>query len=265
MGNIKLIALDIDLTLTVEKDKISERNKKAIKAAQDAGVIVTIATGRGFLSSRKIWSALELEGPTIQYGGAMIVHSPDGKPMEVNGLSPEAVAVALNTAHELGIHAQIFDGDVVVAEKDCDFFTYYHNRTDLPWRIEPDLRERMHQDVPKVLAYAEPEAAIRYAEVFKERLSGMAGVTISSPGFIEINRLGTDKGVALKRLAEMLGIQQEETAAIGDGTIDLSMIRWAGCGVAVANAREEVKAAADLIVPSCEEDGVAYYIENYVL
>ena len=265
MGRIKLIALDIDLTLTVEKDIISERNLKAIREAQQAGIFVTIATGRGFLSSRKIWKALEIEGPTIQYGGAMLVHSPDGTPIEVHGLAPETVAQALQIAHELGIHIQIFDGDTVVTEKDCAFFDFYHKRTDLPFRIEPDLRQRQHTGVPKALAYAEPEQAGKLAPVFAERLRGLAGVTISSPGFIEINTLGTNKGIALARMAEMLGIRQEETAALGDGTIDLSMIRWAGDGVAVDNAVEAVKAEANIIVPSCADDGVAYYIEHYCL
>ena len=265
MQKIQLIALDIDQTLTYQKDVISPRNLAAIRAAQKKGVFVTIATGRGFLSSKKIWTQLEIEGPTIQYGGAMLVHSPDGKPISVDALPADLVKDALELANGYGIHAQIFDGDTVVAERDCPFFTFYHERTNLPYRIDPTLREKRHENVPKVLAYAEPEQALKFQQEFQTALAGRADVTISQPGFIEINGCAVSKASALEKLAGMMHIPQEAVAAIGDSTLDLSMIRWAGCGVCVANGTPNVLQEANLIVPSCQDDGVAYYIENYVL
>ncbi len=264
-GKIRLIALDIDLTLTWKKDVISPRNLAAIRAAQAAGVFVTIATGRGFLSSRKIWTQLEIEGPTIQYGGAMLVHAPDGAPIAIHALPEDLVADALELAHSLGIHVQIFEGDTVVAERDCDFFRYYHERTDLPFRIEPELRRMRHANIPKVLAYAEPERAVKLCPQIQAALQGRAAVTISQPGFIEINGVEVSKGAALAQLADLRGVAQAEVAAIGDSTLDLSMIEWAGYGVAVANSTREVLKAASIIVPSCQEDGVADFIERYVL
>lgn len=265
MQSIELIALDIDQTLTHQKDVISPRNLAAIRAAQKKGVFVTIATGRGFLSSKKIWSQLEIEGPTIQYGGAMLVHSPDGEPISVAALSPDLVRDALALAHDYGIHVQIFDGDTVIAEKDCPFFTFYHERTNLPYRIDPALREKRYDNVPKVLAYAEPEQALKLQQEFQAALAGRADVTISQPGFIEINGCGVSKAAALEKLAGIMRVPQESVAAIGDSTLDLSMIRWAGCGVCVANGTKNVLDEADIIVPSCQEDGIAYFIENYVL
>lgn len=265
MSDIRLIALDIDQTLTWQKDVISPRNLAAIRAAQEAGVFVTIATGRGFLSSKKIWTQLAIEGPTIQYGGAMLVHAPDGAPLSIRALPADLVCDVLELAHSLGIHAQIFDGDTVIAEQDCDFFRFYHERTNLPFRIEPALRSRRHTRVPKVLAYAEPERAIELRGQIQEALGGRAAVTISQPGFIEINGNDVSKAAALEQMAGMLHVPQSAVAAVGDSTLDLSMIRWAGYGVCVANSTEEVLAEADIVVPSCEEDGVAYFIEHYVL
>lgn len=265
MSNIRLIALDIDQTLTSQRDTISPRNLAAIRAAQDAGVFVTIATGRGFLSSKKIWSALAINGPTIQYGGAMLVHAPDGAPIKISALPPELVSDALDVAHSLGIHAQIFDGDTVIAEADNDFFRFYRGRTNLPFRIDPSLRQQRHDRVPKVLAYAEPDLAPALRQQMQAALGDRASVTISQPGFIEINGNGISKADALKQMSELMHISQQEIAAIGDSTLDLSMIRWAGYGVCVANGTEEVLAEADIIVPSCDEDGVAYFIEQYVL
>ena len=265
MDGIRLIALDIDLTLTSKKDVISARNMAAIRAAQEKGVFVTIATGRGFLSSRRIWRALAIDGPTIQYGGAMIVHSPSGEPLKIHALDAGLVSDALEAAHALGIHVQIFEGDTVVTERDCDFFRYYCARTDLPWRIEPELRRMRHEHIPKVLAYAEPELAPAYRDRIAEALAGRAAVTISQPGFIEINGVDVSKGAALAELAAMRGVARADVAAIGDSTLDLSMIEWAGWGVAVANSTPEVLAAADLVVPACEDDGVAAFIEEHVL
>lgn len=265
MDGIRLIALDIDLTLTSKKDVISARNMAAIRAAQEKGVFVTIATGRGFLSSRRIWRALAIDGPTIQYGGAMIVHSPSGEPLKIHALDAGLVSDALEAAHALGIHVQIFEGDTVVTERDCDFFRYYCARTDLPWRIEPELRRMRHEQIPKVLAYAEPELAPTYRDRIAEALAGRAAVTISQPGFIEINGVDVSKGAALAELAAMRGVARADVAAIGDSTLDLSMIEWAGWGVAVANSTPEVLAAADLVVPACEDDGVAAFIEEHVL
>ena len=70
---------------------------------------------------------------------------------------------------------------------------------------------------------------------------------------------------ALARVAEILGIPREETIAIGDGENDISMLRWAGLGIAMANAPENVKAAADVIAPACDEDGAAWAMEKYLL
>ena len=160
---------------------------------------------------------------------------------------------------------QIFEGDTVVTERDCDFFRYYCARTDLPWRIEPELRRMRHEHIPKVLAYAEPELAPAYRDRIAEALAGRAAVTISQPGFIEINGVDVSKGAALAELAAMRGVARADVAAIGDSTLDLSMIEWAGWGVAVANSTPEVLAAADLVVPACEDDGVAAFIEEHVL
>lgn len=82
---------------------------------------------------------------------------------------------------------------------------------------------------------------------------------------IEINGVEVSKGAALAQLADLRGVVQAEVAAIGDSTLDLSMIEWAGYGVAVANSTREVLKAASIIVPSCQEDGVADFIERYVL
>ena len=87
----------------------------------------------------------------------------------------------------------------------------------------------------------------------------------SSPEALEIVPPGVNKAAGLARVAEILSIPREETIAIGDGENDISMLRWAGLGIAMANAPDNVNAAADVIAPACDEDGAAWAMEKYLL
>ena len=105
----------------------------------------------------------------------------------------------------------------------------------------------------------------REAELFPEirtLLPKHLSVLCSKPGFIEIGSVSSTKGTSLKKVAAMLGISREEVTAIGDNTLDLDMIEWAGTGVCVANGNAIVKEKADLIIGACEDDGVAAYLET---
>ena len=262
---LKLIALDIDGTLTSRAAEVSERNRAAIRAAQEAGVFVTLATGRGCLATRPLWRLLDIHGPSIQFGGALTVDTDTEHVLEEHALDPEVVRDVLNYSFEAGLHAQIYLGDFVLFERITPFAEKYVGRHALPYRIEPNLRGNRYEGVPKVLAYADAECEEEMLASYRERFCGVAQVSRSMPGFIEINALHVTKGSALESLARRLGIERSEVAAVGDNYLDYEMIDWAGLGVCVANGAESVRASADLTVPACDDDGVAYFIENYVL
>ena len=263
----KLLAIDIDDTLLPRLGRISERNKRAIKAAEDAGVYVSIATGRGLHGSSAVWKELGLKTLIINYGGATINDLSTGKPYMVTELEPETVNEIIALAENEGLHVHLYQGDEIVYSHECEheYGRLYSEHLGLPARIEPKILEMVWRNVPKVLVITEPERVPELMPMFKRKLEGKAAVSASSPGFIEFNKIGASKGSALKLLAEHLGIPQERTAAIGDNTLDKEMIEWAGLGCCVLDGNEEVKAAADVIAPSCIDDGVAYFIENYIL
>lgn len=261
----KLLAMDIDDTLLPRGGVISEANKKAIKAAEEAGVYVTIATGRGFLGSKKVWSELGLKRLIINYGGAMINDSATGKPFFVTELEPDTVRYIMDLADELDLHAHLYQGDEIVYEKEHVYGTLYSEALSLPKRIEPAIRSIEWRNVPKVLIITEPERVEGLLPYFSEKLKGLAAVSASSPGFIEFNKIGASKGTALELLANHLGISREETAAIGDNTLDLEMIKWAGLGCCVEDGNELCKAFARVIAPACRDDGVKWFIDNFIL
>lgn len=262
---IKLIALDIDATLTSRPNDVSPRNLAAIQKAREAGVIVTLATGRPPVSTRHMWKLLDLHGPAIQFGGALTLDIDTERVIDKRTLPPETVREILRFSREMGLPSQIYVGDNIVFFEMTPESQRYVARHDLPWREDSELYDRLFEGIPKVLTFAPLESEEEVLAVFRERFAGMAEVSRSLPGYIEINCIGVTKGSALSRLAKICGVQQADVAALGDNYLDQDMIEWAGDGVCVSNGAESVKAVADIIVPACDDDGVAYYIENYVL
>ncbi len=259
---MKLLALDIDDTLVMTGKLPSERLKRAIQRVQNSGVTVVLATGRGFLGSKKIRESLEAYGPLIHYGGAMVSDGRTGEHLYVNYLRPEDVITAFAIADTFGIHAQIYEENTVIFRKANEFTKQYTGILNLPFIEDPDLLYRPLDNIPKVLYAVDPT---KEAELYREirmLLPKHLSVLCSKPGFIEIGSISSTKGKALEKVATMLNIPREEVTAIGDNTLDLDMIEWAGTGICVANANPQVKEKADLIIGACEDDGVAEYLES---
>lgn len=257
--------LDIDDTLLSRQRPVSPGNLAAIRRAQAAGMLVTIATGRGGFGARPVWESLGIEGPVILYGGATAIDTRTGENVFFEGLDIPAVREALTFAREVGVYAHIYDHDVVLTEKEIPFTGIYCARQNLTFRVVPELRGEGCRETPKVLVYVDPAEESRYQAIFRERFEGQLEVAASQPGFIELNRLHCNKGTALLRVAEILGIPREATAAAGDNTLDLEMLRMAGLSACVANGQQVVKEAADMVIPACDEDGVAWFIDHCLL
>lgn len=262
---MKLLALDIDDTLVSTGKLPSERLKKAIRLAESHGVTVVLATGRGFLGSKQIRESLSVYGPLIHYGGAVVSDGRTGKHLYENYLRPEDVVTAFAIADAFEIHAQIYEEDTVIFRKANDFTRRYTGILNLPFIEDPNLLYRPLDNIPKVLYAVDPA---REAELYREiraLLPKHISVLCSKPGFIEIGSVSSTKGKALEKVAALLNIPRGEVTAIGDNTLDLDMIEWAGTGVCVANANALVKEKADLVIGACDDDGVAEYLEKMYL
>ncbi|MBO6061878.1 MAG: Cof-type HAD-IIB family hydrolase, partial [Clostridia bacterium] len=261
----KLLAIDIDDTLVPRLGSISNEDKAAIKRAEEAGVYVTLATGRGYHGSSMVREELGIKRLTINYGGALIMDAATDKPFYVTELESDTVVEILSLAEELGLHAHLYQGDEIVCEREHPYAAAYAEHLGIPARIEPNIRRMKWRNVPKVLIITEPERVSELLPYFREKLGERATVSASSPGFIEFNKTGASKGSALAILAKALGVERSETAAIGDNTLDKEMIEWAGLGCCVGDGNEEVMAAADVIGPGCRESAVAWFIDNLIL
>ncbi len=259
---MRLLALDIDDTLVGTGKLPSDRLKRAVRLAESNGVTVVLATGRGFLGTKKIRESLSLFSPLIHYGGAVVSDGRTGEHLYVNYLRPEDVITSFAIADAFEIHAQIYEEDTVIFRKANAFTEQYTGILNLPFIEDPRLLYRPLDNIPKVLFAVDPK---REAELYREIRSLLPkhlSVLRSKPGFIEIGSVSATKGKALERVAAMLNIPREEVTAIGDNTLDLDMIEWAGTGVCVANGNALVKEKADLVIGSCEDEGVAEYLES---
>lgn len=264
---IRLVAMDLDDTLLRDDWTISPRVLKAIQKAQAQGVIITIATGRMTISTRPYAEQIGVDVPIITYHGASVQQVLSGEIL-FRCVIPSAVATEIiEDVAKRGIYGQVYLKDRVVTSKLNEWSKEYAKIASVQVE-EADLSVLLSQEpegVEKILLIAEESVLDRLAPSLKQRFGEKIHITKSKPNFLEITDCAVNKGVALAMLAKHLGIAQEEVMAIGDSFNDLEMIQYAGTGVAMGNARPEIKAQADIVTVSNEEDGVAEAIERYVL
>ena len=277
LQDIKLVVVDIDGTISGDANRVNERVKKAVKAAQAKGVKVAIATGRMYCSALRFHGEIGSDLPLISYQGAFIK---DPQTNELVGHWPVEQEQALALLDDLGEYAtndqlsiHIYVNDQLYVRQMTAQTQAYAERSKVPVTVVGDLREFLtspNNDHPptKILALSDT------AELVTEMLRVLKGrytpqqlyLTKSVATFFEATNPIANKGTAVKYLAEdILGLERSQVLAIGDNFNDLEMIEYAGIGVVMGNAPEGLKAYGDWIAPSVEEDGAAVAIEKFVL
>lgn len=264
---IRLVAMDLDDTLLRDDWTISPRVVKAIQRAQMQGVKMTIATGRMPISTRPYAKQLGLDVPVITYHGAMIQQAISG---DILFRRPIPSALASEIVQDVGVrgnYAQIYLKDRVIAQTLNEWSAEYARIASV--HIEeadlPGILAQEPEGVEKILVIGEESDLDQLGPLLNQRYGKKVHITKSKPHFLEILEGAVNKGVALAALAERLGIPRQDVMAIGDSFNDLEMIQYAGVGVAMGNARKEIKKQADIVTLTNEEDGVAEAIERYVL
>lgn len=267
---IKLLALDLDGTLFGDDLLISDRSRAAIRAAQEKGVQVSIATGRMYTSARTIAADLGLHGPLICYQGAMVRDTDTGETL-YHKTVPNALAHAIisETARQ-NLHLNVYMDDILyVARMTPGALFYSKINMDLPLTEVGDLNawldRQAGREVTKMVIVTEPEQTDRVLDEFTARYGDRLQVTKSHPRFTEFTNVECSKGRALAFLAGHIGVAQQEVMAIGDGHNDLDMIEWAGYGFAMPTAPQAVLKIAHTICLPIAEDGAADVIEQFIL
>jgi hypothetical protein len=262
--SFKLLALDLDDSLLNEDFRISEENRCALRRAAKSGVLVTLATGRMFRSAVPFARELEIDLPLITYHGALIRTADGEKTLYHQPIPLDLAKEVAAIGRDGGYHVNAYIDDELFVAEENEFSQYYQWIAQVKVTTVGDLASFLETPPTKLTIINRDGKLDALKNELIMRFSRELSITVSRPHFLEITDKLATKGQALKFLADLHNIPREQVAAVGDSYNDLDMLIYAGTGVAVANARDEVKAVADVITSSNVDHGVAAFIKRYL-
>lgn len=265
--NYKLLVLDLDGTLTNTKKEITTRNRETLIHLQKQGTKLVLASGRPTYGIAPLADELQMDkfgGYILSYNGGEIIDWKTKEMLFARLLPDEVVPKLYECATQNKVAILTYDKECIVTETPDDPYVKkeaFLNKMQI--RPSQHFLDDITLPLPKCLIVGEPERLIPIESELSVLLQGQISVYRSEPFFLELVPEGIDKAQSLAVLLDKLGIDREEMMAIGDGYNDLSMIQFAGMSIAMGNAQEPVKKAADWITLSNDEDGVAAAVERF--
>ena len=263
---VKLFVSDLDGTMLPDGNVVSAENIAAVRRAVEAGVTVTIATGRMFEAALPIAEALGVDVPIISYNGGLI-KSPSGRVYEEHTIEPALARDIIAFCKERSWYIQCYSGGVLRYVEACDESRFYEKAQQVTGKAVgwDGLFAHAAGNCKLLLVTKELSVTLARAEAVLAAFGAHVDVTRSADCLIEIVPKGVSKASALMSLAAKLGIAIEETMAIGDAYNDLPMLKAAGKSIAMGNAFPVVKEVTDYETLTCTENGLAAAIYHYVL
>ena len=263
----KALVLDIDGTLTNSKKEITPATKTAIQNLMQQGHKVILASGRPTPGMRRYEEELELEkfgGYLLSFNGARIIDCKTGEIIYQKILPQTLLPGLYHFADNNGCGLITYLGSEVISAFPADKYVELEARINgLPIKEVSNFLDFVDFDINKCLMTAEPEKAELFEKQLVEKYGSYASIYRSEPFFIEIMPQNVDKAASLDKILPVIGVKREDTICCGDGFNDISMIRYAGVGVAMGNAQQPVKDAADYITATNDEDGLIQVIEKF--
>lgn len=267
---IKLVAIDLDGTLLNGKHTISDENKEAIKKAKEQGVKVVLCTGRpllGMISYLEELNLREVGDYGITYNGGLVQRTDTGEVLSKKTLTKAETEEIFELSKTINLPCNFIDLEKIYEPE------YPKGRESLYPTVMnalpyvPIAMEEVPEDIAinkTVFCYTQTildEAIKNIPAYFYEKYTIMK----SRPILLELMPKGVDKGRGIAVLADLLGFKASEVMTLGDEANDAAMIEYAGMGVAMGNATDEIKAMAQYITKTNEEHGVAHAIQKFVL
>jgi Cof subfamily protein (haloacid dehalogenase superfamily) len=265
--NIQLIVTDIDGTLLDSGHNLSERNLKALKAANEQGVKIVLATGKAAIAGKTIIEQVGFPMYGIYVQGLLLMDE-NGRIFGQQTLHPDIARQAITYADERGFSIIAYGSNGLYVRTINayvrDYTVPYHEA--LPEAVGPLQNILWNTAIHKLSIAGEARAITGLRWQLNSQFNGKARILQAGvPEMVEVLPPGGGKGAGLKTLLKELSIKPEHVLAIGDAENDIDMIQMAGIGVAVGNADDKTKAAAKYVVASNDDDGFAEAIERFVL
>ena len=262
-----LIVSDFDETLRNDEGTISPENAEAIRKYIAAGGIFAICTGRMMTSILPHAESLRLDSLLVGYQGALILDLKSGKYLRDEHMSVKEAVRVCRTLEKTGLHIHVYDRDKFYVNADDGLLAAYERICKVKGKIVTsgmaDFVVQNGIQPQKILAMVEPEQKAAVFEKTAQLLGEDFYVTTSAGALVEITKKGCDKGSAVRFLADYYRVPIEDVIAIGDNINDIPMIEAAGLGVAVGNAVQPLKDAADEATLTNNQNAVAHIIEKY--
>ncbi|MFD3659888.1 HAD family hydrolase [Streptomyces sp. NPDC058659] len=258
----RLVATDLDGTLLRADESVSGRTRDALAAVTEAGAAHIVVTGRAVPWTRHILDDLGYEGIAVCGQGAQVYHAGEHRLLTSLTLDRQLAGLALSKIEaEIGPLALAasrdgLEGEVLMGPG------YRVQEGPLPYVPYEDPAELWAAPLTKLYIQHPELSDDELTRIARETVGGLVDVVMAGPGIVEILPLGLSKATGLSLAARRLGVKAAETIAFGDMPNDIPMFAWAAHGVAMGNAHEELRAVADEVTSSNEEDGIAVVLER---
>ena len=264
----KILALDLDGTLTNSKKEITPHTLDILIKVQQKGIRLVLASGRptpGIMPLAEQLHLKEYGGYILAFNGGLIIDCSTGEHLYQNVLDTSVYKHLYEVGNTEDFKILSYLDDCIACEDIENKYVRYEARLNkMKLRKLNSFLDEIDFPEPKCLIVGDEEKLAVLEQELVRYYDGKMSIYRSEPFFLEILPLGIDKAKRLEFLLNHLGLKREELIACGDGFNDLSMIKYAGLGVAMSNAQEIVKQAADYITLSNEEDGVADAVKKFI-
>lgn len=268
LNQYHLIALDMDGTLLNKSKEISAGNQEAIRAARALGKKVIIATGRPLVGIRKYLDQLDMihaDDYVVAFNGALVQSAKTGEILSQTTVTLDDYKRLYALSQDLGVHIHALTQDSVLTPQYNPYSEVECVINDIPYIEGPVADVPAETTIVKIMFIDEPSKLDAAVTALPEAVKEDYTIVRSADIFLEFLHKSVNKGTGVKAVADAFGINASEVICVGDAGNDMDMIHYAGLGVAMANAFDEVKAIADHITLSNEDDGVAAVIQTFML
>ena len=263
----KVLALDLDGTLTNSEKIITPRTKAALMEAAARGVCIVLASGRPTVGIEP--RELELQkygGCILSYNGGKIIDCKTGHVLVQHAFPPDLIEPVCTFSRYWNVVPLTYDTHGIITENASSPYVQEEARINkIPVRQVENLPATVNYPINKLLLTGDPVDMPHVEELMQQEFAGKLSICRSQPFFIETMPLGVGKDTSLEMLLRAKGLTAANLMACGDGWNDLPMIRCAGMGVAMGNAQAPVKAAADYQTADNDHDGVGLAVEKFIL
>jgi len=269
-ASIKALALDLDGTVLAPGAVLSERTIRVVNKCVQRGLKIIIVTGRAIEAAERFRASFGAEGPMIYYNGAVVMEIPQGRILRTTLLDKKKVELCVDLSREMEIYCQVYLFNEkripLLTERDGPEREMYHKHAGILAELV-DLKEALSQKefsgCVKAMFLAEPELLAELRPPLEKRLGEGVYIAQTLRTFLEVMDAKVSKGQGLSFAMERLSLKREEVIAFGDEENDIPMFAEAGFSAAPSNAKDTVKAKADLVIGSNAEDGVAGFLEEF--